>query len=788
MVNIEINGIRIQAREGSMVIEAADEAGIVIPRFCYHRKLSIAANCRMCLVEVEKAPKPLPACATPVTEGMRVFTRSAKALEAQRATMEFLLINHPLDCPICDQGGECDLQDIAMGFGESESRYREPKRVVPDKNLGPLIATDMTRCIHCTRCVRFGREIAGVPELGATGRGEHTTIGTYVEKVVSSELSGNVIDLCPVGALTSKPYRYTGRPWENRSHPGVSPHDCLGSNLDVQTRRGRVMRVLPRDNEAINECWLSDRDRFSYTALAHGERLHRPLIRQGDAWREVEWQTALEYAAEGLRRVRAAAGADGLGALISPSATVEEGYLAQRLLRGLGSGNVDFRLRRQDFAQEEADPRAPWLGCAIADLEDMDAVLLVGSHVRKDQPLAGLRLRRAALRGARVMFLNPAEFDFNFPVAEHLVAAPAAMVDELAAVAKALLEIEGTHPPEGLAARLENVEVHDRHLAVARHLHAAQQAHVIVGTQAFGQAEFSALRALANLVAHLAGAGFGYLPEGANAVGLSLAGALPRAAEPAGRHAGDMTGRGLRGVLLLGVEPEYDFADPAAARRMLDEADFVVALTAFVTDEMKRWADVLLPVAAFAENEGTFVNVQNDWQGFAAAAEAPGEARPAWKVLRVLGNFLNLEGFDYMQVDEVREAARAFAGEVEVKAATAWAMPRWPAPGEALQRIGYLPLYHVDSLVRRAAPLQGTPDARADIAWLGEAAAAALGVADGARVAVRQGGAEVVMEARVDAAVPDRCVLVAAATPQAARLGPAWGPVEVSAVKEAVAS
>ncbi|HHH35636.1 MAG TPA: NADH dehydrogenase (quinone) subunit G, partial [Gammaproteobacteria bacterium] len=438
LLNIEIDGRPLKARRGQMVIEVADAAGIDIPRFCYHKKLSIAANCRMCLVEVEKVPKPLPACATPVTEGMKVYTRSPRAIEAQRGTMEFLLINHPLDCPICDQGGECDLQEISIGYGRDHSEYGETKRVVPDKDIGPLIATEMTRCIHCTRCVRFGDEIAGVRELGATGRGENTRIGTYIEKAVSSELSGNVIDLCPVGALTSKPFRFTARAWEMEDRDSIAAHDCIGSNLRVKVRRGEVMRVDPRENEEVNECWLSDRDRFSYQGVNSSERLAQPMIRRDGQWETVDWSTALEFTARGLREVVAREGGDALGALVSPNATLEEMYLLQKLVRGLGSPHVDHRLRQQDYAADDHMPLFPSLGVALADLERLDAALLVGSHVRKEQPLAALRLRKAALAGGAVMFINPVAYEFNFPVHSNVAGSPAAMECHLAGVAKAL--------------------------------------------------------------------------------------------------------------------------------------------------------------------------------------------------------------------------------------------------------------------------------------------------------------------------------------------------------------
>ncbi|HKJ77278.1 MAG TPA: NADH-quinone oxidoreductase subunit NuoG, partial [Gammaproteobacteria bacterium] len=497
MVNIEINGIPIEARDGQMVIEAADDAGITIPRFCYHKKLSIAANCRMCLVEVEKAHKPLPACATPVTDGMKVQTRSPKALAAQKSVMEFLLINHPLDCPICDQGGECDLQEMSMGFGADVSRYSEGKRVVPNPDLGPLIATDMTRCIHCTRCVRFGEEIAGIRELGGTGRGEDTRIGTYVQHTVASELSGNVIDLCPVGALTSKPYRYTARPWELTAHRAVSPHDAVGANLRVDVRRGQVMRVLPAENEQVNETWIADRDRFSYLGLTAEDRLTAPMVKEGGAWKTVDWDTAITRAAEAIRGVRERHGGDALAAWGADWASVEELYLLQRLMRGIGCSNIDHRLRQSDFRGQESAPAFPSLGQRLADLDGLEAFLLVGGNVRKEQPLIGHRLRQAALAGAWAGVINPVRFDLNFPVAREWTAVPAALVNELAGVAAALLEQRGESAPEGYQALLDGAAIDEGHREAASRLAEAGRGSVLLGAIAAQHPAAAELEALA---------------------------------------------------------------------------------------------------------------------------------------------------------------------------------------------------------------------------------------------------------------------------------------------------
>ena len=788
MVDIEINGKKLQVRQGAMVIEAADEAGITIPRFCYHKKLSVAANCRMCLVEVEKVGKPLPACATPVTDGMRVFTKSARALEAQKSVMEFLLINHPLDCPICDQGGECDLQDIAVGYGKDISRFTEKKRVVPDKNIGPLIATEMTRCIHCTRCVRFGQEIAGIMELGAAGRGEHTRIGTYVERAVNSEMSGNVIDLCPVGALTSKPYRYTGRPWENQSHDSIAPHDCVGSNVNVETRRNQVMRVLPSENEAINELWLSDRDRYSYLGLYHEQRVRQPMIKQGDDWKSVDWQVALSYAAEGINTVIAKDGAGQLGSLLSPTATVEELYLAQKLLRGLGSNNIDHRLHQQNFTDQDIAPAYPGLGQAISNLESIDAGLLIGSCVRKDQPIIAHRLRKAALKGAKIMAVNAIDYDFNFPLAESVITRPAEMVQALAGIVKALLTISGEAAATGLDAKLENIESHDVHLDIAKHLHSAENTTVLIGTQALTQNELPELRALANEIARLTNSKLGYLTEGANATGAWIAGAIPHrgvAGEdvaPAGKHAAEMMAEGMKAFINLGVEPEFDCASPTQAIQTMQDADFVVCMSAFATDAMRDYADVILPVAPYTESSGTFINIEGKWQSFAGSVTPLDEARPAWKVLRVLGNVFELPGFDYVSSEQVRDELQNKAASISTESRSEWRCPQsLHAEDKGLQRIGHLPIYAVDALVRRSQPLQDTADAIVAAIYLNSMTAAQTGVAQSDSAVAAQGDSSVRLPVVIDEAVPDNCVLIPSSIPGTEQLGVANGPIEISA-------
>ena len=765
MANIEINGKPLQVTDGAMVIEAADEAGITIPRFCYHKKLSVAANCRMCLVEIEKIGKPVPACATPVTDGMKIFTKSTMALEAQQSVMEFLLINHPLDCPICDQGGECELQDIAIGFGQDISRYSEQKRVVADKDIGPLISTEMTRCIHCTRCVRFGQEIAGVMELGATGRGEHMRIGTYVERSVASEMSGNIIDLCPVGALTSKPYRYTSRPWENDQTKSIASHDCLGSNIQIETRRNKVMRVLPDDNESINETWLSDRDRFSYLGLKHKERLSSPMIKQGDSWKEVDWQTALNYAYEGLKTVIKKDGVENIGALVSPSATVEEMYLTQKLLRAIGSDNIDHRLRQSDFSDQDIASQFPALGQSLTDLENNDAVLLVGSWIRKDQPIAANRIRKASLKGAKIMAVNAVDYDFNFAVTEKVITSPAEMVNSLAAITKALLTLTGKAAADGLDALLSNVNTTDACLDIAKHLHSADKATVILGTQAMLQPQLADLRALSNMIAELSGATMSTLPDGANAAGAWLTGVVPHRAcggeNTNGKHANEMLSNGMNAFVLLDVEPEFDMANPSIALKAVNDADFVISMTPYITEEMKAYADVLLPVSPFSETSGTYINAEGTWQSFTGAVTPFEETRPAWKVLRVLGNIFELDGFDYITSEDVRDEAKEKTGTLELSNKMEWRCPATLAQStDAINRIGVLPIYAVDSVVRRSEALQETDDALPACVIINAETAKQNKIQDEDNIVVKQNNVKLTLRVHIEDSIPDNCAVI----------------------------
>lgn len=803
MTTIEINGKKVEAETGSMIIEVADHIGIQIPRFCYHKKLSIAANCRMCLVEVEKAPKPLPACATPVTEGMKVWTQSPKALMAQKSVMEFLLINHPLDCPICDQGGECELQDLAMGYGDDVSRFTEGKRVVQDKDLGPLIATDMTRCIHCTRCVRFGTEVAGVRELGATGRGEHMEIGTYIEKNVDSEVSGNVIDLCPVGALTSKPYRFTARGWELSQKPSIAPHDGVGSNIFLHIRRNEIMRVVPRENESINEVWLSDRDRFSYEGLNSPERLQQPKIKRNGRWYTVSWQDALEETSKTLIDLTKTHGGDALGTLISPNATLEECYLLQKLMRGLGCHNIDHRLRQKDFRNQEGTPLFPNLGVAINMIEQQSAVLLVGSDIRKEQPIIALKLRKMSLAGGKAYVINPADFAFNFDVAEKVIVAGGELVLGLAKVAKAVLDqlesSEKSEPkphkiPAGAAVWLKEVVTEPAAIEMAKQLVNGEKKLILLGALAFSHPAFSHLCALANLIAKLTGAQMGVLNDGANSSGAWLTGCVPHrlpggisAGEDQGMNAEEMWTNNLKGYLLFNVEPELDSLEGMKALMALQKAKHVIAITPFESKALLEYADILLPMTPFSETSGTWVNMEGQWQSFQAVVTPKGESRPGWKICRVLGNLCGLAEFDYNSSEEVRAA---FSNDILAKADPNQDWEWWcPKKLELLKnhdhiiRIALVPLYAVDGLVRRAKSLQQTKDAGKALIRLNKRLANHLGLTENI-ARVNHEGMSLTLPYKVDDSIPDQCVIIDSGIAETIVLGGSYTPVLIQAIKE----
>jgi len=704
MVEIELDGKKVEVTEGSMVMHAADKAGTYIPHFCYHKKLSIAANCRMCLVDVEKAPKPMPACATPVTQGMIVRTKSDKAIKAQQSVMEFLLINHPLDCPICDQGGECQLQDLAVGYGGSSSRYEEEKRVVFHKDVGPLISMEeMSRCIHCTRCVRFGQEVAGVMELGMSNRGEHSEIETFLGDSVDSELSGNMIDICPVGALTSKPFRYSARTWELSRRKSVSPHDSTGANLIVQVKNNRVMRVVPLENEDVNECWIADRDRFSYEALNGSERLTQPMLKQGGQWQQVDWQTALEYVANGLKQIKADHGAQSIGTLVSPHSTLEELHLAKLLTHGLGSDNIDYRLRNAEFTAFEG---VRWLGTSIASLSQLQRTLVIGSNLRKDHPLFAQRIRQSVRKGGALSAVTSLELfadadAWAMPVANVIRVAPSAWVDALAEIAAAVAESTGAAAPAGA-----NGAASDAAKSIAASLLSGERKAILLGNAAAHHAQASALLALANWIGSQTGASVGFLTEAANTVGAQVVGAMPKAG---GLNAARMLAGGLKAALLLNTEPVFDSAAGAAADEGLAHAKMVVTLSPFKAN--LEFSDVLLPIAPFTETPGTFVNAEGRVQSFHAVVKPLGEARPAWKVLRVLANLLGLSGFAFESTSEVLADVGPPGQSLADKLSNATSAPV-AAGGAAESAPVVASIYQLDSIVRRAPSLQLTADAR----------------------------------------------------------------------------
>ena len=700
MVEIELDGKKVEALEGSMIMHAAEHAGTYIPHFCYHKKLSIAANCRMCLVDVEKMPKPMPACATPVSQGMIVRTKSEKAIKAQQSVMEFLLINHPLDCPICDQGGECQLQDLAVGYGGSTSRYEEEKRVVFHKDVGPLISMEeMSRCIHCTRCVRFGQEVAGVMELGMSHRGEHAEIETFLGQTIDSELSGNMIDICPVGALTSKPFRYSARTWELSRRKSISPHDSTGANLIIQVKNNKVMRVVPLENEEVNECWISDRDRFSYEALNSDERLTSPMIKHGGEWKTVDWQTALEYVANGLKQIKADHGAASLGALVSPQSTLEELYLAAGLMRGLGSDNIDYRLRNAEFP---AAGQVRWLGTSIASLSNLGRVLIVGSNIRKEHPLFAQRIRQAFRKGCAVNAINSVAIDSTYTPTNAYLMVSEHWSKALAEVAAAVALSKGIDAPAVAA-------VTDEAKNIAASMLSGEHKAILLGNAAAHHPKASSLLALANWIGLHTGASVGYLTEAGNTVGAQWVGAQP---QKSGLNAGQMLAGGLKAVILLNNEPEFDSAALAQAKNVLGKAQMVVSMSPFKAN--MDFCDVILPISPFTETSGTFVNAEGRLQSFHAVVKPLGETRPAWKVLRVLANMLEIPDFNF---DTSTEVLSKVTGQSTLLSSI---------PVEKLGNTSSMALdlsepttqpvtatiYQIDGIVRRASSLQMTADAK----------------------------------------------------------------------------
>lgn len=781
MLEIEIDGKKLTVNQGITIMDAAHTAGTHIPHFCYHKKLSIAANCRMCLVEVEKAPKPLPACATPVTDGMKVHTASPLAKKAQAGVMEFLLINHPLDCPICDQGGECQLQDLAVGYGNSSSRYQEEKRAVVGKDMGPLVsAEEMSRCIHCTRCVRFTEEIGGFQEIGMANRSEFSEILPFLGKTVNSEISGNVIDLCPVGALTSKPFRYATRAWELSRRKSVSPHDGLGSNLIVQVKQNQVMRVLPLENEDINECWIADRDRFSYEGLNSAERLQKPMIKFDGKWHETDWQTALDYVVKGLNGVANDHGKDAIGFLASPHSTTEELYLAQKLARSFGVNNIDAALRRSDKRVAAAQQGALWLGSSIVELLAAKSVLMVGSTQRQEQPLLASRLRQSVKKGMALNVIHTSDDELLTRINAKLIVSPLALVNALAQVLKAAVEIKSASTALDLSAA--NVSAEAR--AIADSLCAAESAAVVLGNVAQHHPAFAELLSLAQEIGRVTGARFGIAAEAANSVGADIAGVNPQRgpmgkAVSAGIGASEMLAAPRKAYVLLNSEIEADAYNSQQAVAAMKQAATVIALTAFKGEALLDYADVLLPIAPFSETAGSFVNMEGKLQPFNGVVRPLGETRPAWKVLRVLGNMLNLSGFDFNSAEDVRaellahgDIAAALNNQLASVAANVVA-------GDALVRIGEVPMYQADAICRRAEALQKTAAAAAPVIALNPQDIAKLGLEAGQPAIVSQGEAEVRLQLVADAAVAAGAVRVAAAHPATQALGGLFEPIQI---------
>lgn len=781
MIELEIDGKKVSVEEGTTIIEAADELGIYIPRFCYHKKLSIAANCRMCIVDVEKVGKPQPACATPVTPGMKVSTKSKKTIDSQRMVMEFLLINHPLDCPICDQGGECELQDLTMGFARPYSKYTEGKRAVYSENIGPLIETEMTRCIQCTRCVRFGEEIAGLRELGIIHRGEKEEISTYVKHIMQSELSGNIIDLCPVGALTDKPARYKGRGWEYREHPFISPHDCVGTNIFLHSRwqeyapQRVVARAVPRENEAINETWMSDRDRYSHFGLYHESRLYHPKIKKNQQWETVSWEEALHAVVDRLQTIIHHQGPEKIGAVASANATTEEYYLLQKVMRGLGSDNIDHRIRWQAVSDQTSMPAFPSWGMPLTDIDNLDAVLLIGSNVRQEQPLISHRINQAYVEGAKIIAINPMDYAFIFELDKKIIVPPTQLVSTLLQVAKALSADRSDSYP-----LFAHVIVSDAAKAIANTLKATNKKAIFLGEHALQHAQAAQIRAAAQFIAELSGASFGILTDGANSAGAWLAGALPHRG-PAGEkreHVGldakaMLSTNPLKAYIVMNVEPEFDCAYPADALKALKQADCVVCLTPYVTDQMELYADILLPITPFAETGGTYVNGEGRWQSFAPVSTPPAEAQPAWKVLRLLGNLFGFADFEYKTVKQVYHELKKLMETLSANttATTKFTVSPVDDASDQLTRLAPWPMYRVDNIVRRSPPLQALiPENIASLA-INSATAAKLNLQSCQRVVASQEGSRVTLPLLIDDRLADNTVYLPAGLEETAGFG-----------------
>lgn len=763
LIEVEIDGQKVSVAPHSTIMDAARRLGIFVPHFCYHPKLSIAANCRMCLVEVEKAPKAVPACATPVSPGLRVKILSPKAVEAQRAVMGFLLINHPLDCPICDQGGECMLQDLAVGYGNSASYYNEGKRVVANKDLGPLIATDMTRCIHCTRCVRFGQEIAGVMELGLPHRGEHTEIMTFMQQAVTSELSGNVIDLCPVGALTSKPFRYSARSWELSRRFSISPHDSLGSNLLVQVKSGCVFRVLPFDNPDVNESWLSDRDRFSYEGLNAPSRLLTPRIRdKAGHWKNVDWETALSFVATELSRIHRQLPQNFLGCVAHPMSTTEELFVLRQLLTALGSASMDCRPARVDF-RSPVTLQSLWLGMRIREIGTCDQILIIGSFLRNEQPLLAARIRVHAAQGTLSLHrLHVVDEDWHMPLKTGIHTQPSQLIYALAHIVCTVSQLTQQAIPDSIYQLVEKgghcaAEDLKKYQDLAASLCSGRAVGIFLGSYASHHPDASILHYLAQTLSLLLKGTLGFFGSGANDVGGALVGAHARTHPLSVDH---------RCFFLFNVEPDYDVSQVERARSALRQADLVVNFTPYA-DVADDYSHVTLPIAPFSETEGTFVNMEGRVQTFRAVVKPSELVKPAWRILRVLAEKLALTGFEYDSCEQIRQQMPFLTalqqGDLSCLnnyfiEADVDVLPRLEKSD--CEMIGFLPAYMSDCIVRRAPALQATVQSRVGYVGLSPEGAARLGVQTGDRLAVYQGEARVELPIEIIPGLTPESVLV----------------------------
>lgn len=794
MIEFEIDGQRIQAESGMNIIEAADEAGITIPRFCYHPDLSVVANCRMCLVDVENARNPLPACATPVTSGMRVSTRSEKAVQAQRAVMEYLLVNHPLDCPICDQGGECELQDTSMGYGSGFSHYRDVKRSVLKKDIGPLIDTEMTRCIHCTRCVRFGEEIAGLRELGVTARGEHEEIGTYVQHFLHSEVSANVIDLCPVGALTSKPFRYQCRSWELNEYPGIAAHDAWGSPVYWHVRRSdlpekcQVMRVVPRVDDKINQ-WMSDRDRFSYEGFYHKQRLKAPSVKAAGQWRQSTWQKAMPDMLDKLQRIIDQYGHDEVAVLVSPNMTTESGFMIQHVMRALGVPHIDHRIMVQDTQDQDTQPIFMGSTVLLSELQDADAFYCLGADLNREHPLVGLRVRQAVLDGASVFMLHAKAPQHHFTVTTEWLDAPQSWVDHLLALiheaqAQGLSLPAGVELPDVVPAPTAEQQ------ACVRALQSAASPIIWLGLQAYQHPQASSLRYYSRVLAQMVGGEFIAATAGANSAGLSLAGVLPHrgvaadALKQNGDVASAMWEKPRRAYVLFDVEPHVDCAQSGAAKAALQSAELVVAFNSFSSDDLHEVAHYLFPTTVVAEQSGSFVNLCGQWQDFSAVVPEYNQARPVWKIMRLIAQLLNLPDCDVGNVDAISAHVKSLLPEPS--AALKWR--GWQrcqldhSNDTPLMRLGYWPLYRVDSVVRRAPSLQATHqrlNPHAAYAQCHSATAKQYGLSDEKSVVLEQDHVSRTFTVLVNDSVAVGCVYLASGEDVTTGWGEACAPIHI---------